>query len=266
MNFCFEKAERQGKTIDALVLPEASIDPSTHDKIIGHIESKASVNRPILFIAGTLNNTPGKNENITNCNLIYATGKYVSFNQRKHHRWSLDDTQIGGYAHTPPPFKDTRWWESIQIHNRELYYYVFRKNSCLTTLICEDLARTDPCQSSIRSVGPNLLIALLMDGPQIKGRWPERYAMGLADDPGTSVLSVTSMGLIHRSNATYRKNSKTVALWKDCENSIKELNLHSRSFGLLLELACKDRIEETLDGRDDGGCAQVWTLAKTTQL
>jgi hypothetical protein len=44
-----------------------------------------------------------------------------------------------------------------------------------SVLVCEDLARKDPAADLIRAVGPNLLIALLMDGPQLKSRWPGRW-------------------------------------------------------------------------------------------
>jgi len=70
-------------------------------------------------------------------------------------------------------------------------FYVFRYGMSMATLICEDLARIDPVQTVIRAIGPNLVIALLMDGPQWQRRWSGRYATVLADDPGSAVLSVT---------------------------------------------------------------------------
>lgn len=39
-----------------------------------------------------------------------------------------------------------------------------------------------PVAGLLRSVSPNLIVALLMDGPQPKKRWPNRYASVLADD------------------------------------------------------------------------------------
>jgi 5-methylcytosine-specific restriction enzyme A len=54
----------------------------------------------------------------------------------------------------------------------------------------------------MRSVGPNLVVALLMDGPQLTARWPARYASVLADDPGSSVLTLTSLGMCLRSRST----------------------------------------------------------------
>lgn len=74
-------------------------------------------------------------------------------------------------------------------------------------LVCEDLARQDPAADLIRAVGPNLLIALLMDGPQLSGRWPARYASVLAEDPGTSVLTLTSLGMAERSRPIIQSGS-----------------------------------------------------------
>jgi hypothetical protein len=67
-----------------------------------------------------------------------------------------------------------------------------------SVLICADLARQDPAADLIRAVGPNLLIALLMDGPQLSHRWPARYAAVPAEDPGTSVQTLTSLGMAER--------------------------------------------------------------------
>lgn len=261
-----DNALSHGIKIDAVLLPEASISEDTYASIIAVIEEKSTPSAPILLICGAVDKSSGCEENVSICSLISSKGTNISFKQRKHHRWSLDDNQLANYGITAPEPK-ARWWENIQISNRVLNYFVFRHGSCLATLVCEDLARTDPCQASIRSVGPNLLIAMLMDGPQMKGRWPERYAMGLADDPGTSVLTVTSTGLIHRSNSALNKSSNSVALWRDCiSNETKELGLGPGKRGLLLELKNCQREEESLDGRGDDGAADVWTLKNTIQL
>jgi hypothetical protein len=127
-------------------------------------------------------------------------------------------------------------------------------------LICEDLARNDPCQELVRGVGPNLLIALLMDGPQLKDRWPARYATVLAEDPGSSVLSVTSKGLIARSNATKRfPASDKIALWRDDSGRTEELSLPDGAHGLCLTLQPGAVSERSLDGRLNSN-AQSWRL------
>jgi hypothetical protein len=50
-----------------------------------------------------------------------------------------------------------------------------------------------PGADVMNAIGPNLVIALLMDGPQREHRWPGRYATVLADDPGSAVLTVTCL-------------------------------------------------------------------------
>ena len=90
------------------------------------------------------------------------------------------------------------YWEHIGIQKRVLYFATLNAMTW-TVLVCEDLARQDPAADLIRAVGPNLLIALLMDGPQLSRRWPARYASVLAEDPGTSVLTLTSLGMAERS-------------------------------------------------------------------
>lgn len=186
--------------------------------------------------------------------------------QHKHHRWLLDDSQVRAYSLGDPLNPTTKWWEHIAIDQREVNNIAFRHGSCFTTLVCEDLARIDPCQNIIRAIGPNLVIALLMDGPQLRSRWPGRYAMGLSDDPGCSVLSVTSLGLIERSNRYYKKNERSVALWRDCGGKTEELSIPDGSEALLLTLTVKIEEEFTLDQRSDGDTANTWVLSGSIDL
>ena len=46
----------------------------------------------------------------------------------------------------------------------------------IASLVCEDLAHIDEVIDAIRLVGPTLLVALLLDGPQLSSRWAARYA------------------------------------------------------------------------------------------
>lgn len=255
----YDSALKQFGEVDAVVFPEAALNLDTYNEIQEHLRRKSNGSKLLLIagISGRYDNE--KSFNAVRCVLINKKGD-VSFTQRKHHRWALESSQIYTYDLGRKLNKKFRWWEDIQVDNREINYFVFRRGSCLATLICEDLARTDPCQASIRSVGPNILIALLMDGPQISGRWPERYAMGLADDPGTSVLSVTSMGLVQRSNSVLKKTSTTIGLWRDSKTGTKELSLGFGNKGLVLKLKSLPVEEETLDGRRDGRTSHLWML------
>ena len=149
------------------------------------------------------------------------------------------------------------WWENIVLPERELHFLTLNRLTW-SVLICEDLARQDPAADLIRAVGPNLLIALLMDGPQKKERWAARYASVLAEDPGSSVLSITSLGMAKRSRPFLRSTgqraepSRVIALWRDQMNGEVEICLDAGENACVLSLECKRRKEYSADGRDDG--------------
>lgn len=104
----------------------------------------------------------------------------------------------------------------------------------------------------IRAVGPNLVMALLMDGPQTKERWAARYATVLADDPGCSVLSLTSSGMAQLSRpATGPSRSRVVALWKDAFRGATEIELPAGCDAVAVSLSIRYREEFTADGRGE---------------
>ncbi|OWK24507.1 hypothetical protein AJ87_21420 [Rhizobium yanglingense] len=103
-----------------------------------------------------------------------------------------------------------------------------------------------------------------MDGPQIEKRWPARYAATLADDPGTSVLTVTSMGLMDRTNKAgkYPKSTQ-VAMWRDETANTKTLALEDGSHSILLTLKPQPIEDQTLDGRAND---RSWSWRYDTHL
>jgi hypothetical protein len=120
-------------------------------------------------------------------------------------------------------------------------------------LICEDLARPDPAGETLRAVGPNLVVALLSDGPQLTSRWPARYAGVLADDPGSSVLTLTSRGMagLSQPRAGTSNRNRVVALWRDSKTGGRELEIPDWASGLLLNITVEFGEEWTADGRGD---------------
>ena len=176
--------------------------------------------------------------------------------QPKHHRWCLDRSQVLQYTlgGRVPASRDC--WERIHVGNRSINFVTL--TSWLTTcaLICEDLARQEPVAEVLRAVGPNLVIALLMDGPQLRYRWPSRYASVLAEDPGCSVLSLTSLGMSRRSKprqeeAAVPDKSNVIALWRDAIYGEREIELAAGHDACVLSLVCKSTREYTLDDRAD---------------
>src|SRR5262249_34969093 len=119
----------------------------------------------------------------------------------------------------------------------------------LTTLVCEDLAHSDDVAQLIRSVGPTVVLNVLLDGPQLSSRWTARYAGVLADDPGSAVLTLTSYGMVERSRAEGRDPSRVIALEKDPTRGVREIPLEPGADAVLLTV-CMDRATRySADGR-----------------
>ena len=183
--------------------------------------------------------------------------------QGKHHRWCLDRNQViqYGLGGRLPASKDC--WELTNIEERSLVFFTLEEWLTWSVLICEDLARQDPATEVLRAVAPNMVIALLMDGPQLRERWPSRYASVLADDPGCSVLTLTSLGMARRSKPRDGAPSRSgvIGLWKDVVYGERELSLADDEQACVLSLVCKTKEEYSADGRGDRGTAHFPVFA-----
>jgi len=156
---------------------------------------------------------------------------------------------------------DKKWWEDIDLSNREIAFGLVRDDIVVCALVCEDLARFDPVLPALNSVGPNLVLALLMDGPQLLARWPGRYATVLAEDPGSSVLTLTSLGMVKLARRPGEPECRVIGLWKDAHNAgAKELYLPAGCHGLLLSLKNQPTEQMTIDLRGDERTARALTL------
>jgi hypothetical protein len=175
--------------------------------------------------------------------------------QHKHHRWKLEEHQISQYGLGSRLDPVIQWWEHISVCDRRLGFFSLLPWLVATVLICEDLARPDPVGDLVRAVGPNLVIALFMDGPQLKERWSARYATSLADDPGSSVLSVTSLGMarLSRPRGATSTGNPVVAIWKDAKSGGPvQIDLPPGHHGLVLSISRFNAEEWSADGRSDG--------------
>ncbi len=193
-------AENQVKKVNGVILPEFAL---RYDMAQAAAQSLADRTKLEFFVSGVSCQGEHKKEKINGVySAIFNGGRVVGkWVQKKHHRWRLDEGQIRRYSlegklNAGP---GTYWWEKMTIHPRACFFSRFSPGACMAALVCEDLGRLEPVQSVLRSIGPNLVICLLLDGPQLIGRWSGRYATVLADDPGSSVLTLTCLGLVKRS-------------------------------------------------------------------
>jgi len=249
-------AKPEIEEVHGVVFPEASLSYDLAEKLAVLLEKHAHLE---MFLAGVIHeNGGGIPRSQTFCRLFPESGRSVPWTQSKHHRWKLDARQLKHYdlAHILSP--DHIWWERIDVSKRECYFHVFRGGASLAVLICEDLARIDPVQTVLRAIGPNLVIALLMDGPQWERRWPGRYATVLADDPGSAVLTLSSLGLIRRA----AKPQREIALWKDPLGEAVEIELPHGKHGVVLSIRSSHEEHVASDWRSDGNASRKLSLAK----
>jgi hypothetical protein len=256
-------ADQPEGVINGIVFPEGALTEAAFKAIAKTILSEPKWNSIALLTSG-ITDWDGKPGNFVATAMRSPGSSFWQtwFARAKHHRWSLNANQLKSYAlsNRLPPHRV--WWENIPLTPREMLFTEFSKGSILTSLICEDLARIDPCQAALRAVGPNLTLVLLMDSAQISSRWPAQYAGVLADDPGTSVLTLTSFGLLRRSNLSDGHASRAIALWREpLGGGARQIDLPVGYQAQLLSLRRERHREVTLDGRGDGTSAVIWKLA-----
>lgn len=255
-----------GAMPDGIVLPECALTSEVAKQLVESLKEN-DINIEFL-ITGVLDSDPdtGATYNRAQTFVLREEGA-VKREHNKHHRWRLDAGQVERYAlDFDKDDGNSQWWEDIDIGNRELPFFGLRKDMSITTLICEDLARADPAINVIRAMGPNLVIALLMDGPQLANRWPGRYATVLADDPGSAVLSFTSSGMVDRSNWLESRPARSVGLWRDASGRTQEIALPHGGLGVLLTLESVKKRQTTLDGRTDNELARQLKLRNMVPL
>jgi len=168
--------------------------------------------------------------------------------QNKHHRWSLDEAQIRQYNLGGALHPDIQWWEAMDVPRRSIQFLQVGEEITCVSLVCEDLAQDDVAQV-IRSVGPTIVLAGLLDGPQLPSRWGARYASVLADDPGSGVLTLTSFGMAQRSCPAGHDRSRVIALWKDAATGTREISLEPGAHGVILTLSGERTTRRSADGR-----------------
>lgn len=246
-------AESELEPVHAVVLPETALRIELANDVAKILAKETGLD---LLLSGVLSGDAGNGRNLAAIYHFRNNDILQRSFQSKHHRWCLNGDQIKRYhlGHVLDP--TPKWWEQIDVGDRACYIASFRSYATLSVLVCEDLARYDPVLTVMNAIGPNLVVALLMDGPQLEHRWPGRYATALADDPGSAVLTVTSLGMVERSRSPGDPESREIALWKEPNGRARSLKLPKGNHALLLTLTNKLVQQFTLDGRGDGG----WTM------
>jgi hypothetical protein len=245
--------------VDVVMLPETAVDASEIDEL----EAVLDRHGVIYLTAGVRQRSPrrgrlGENWVHTGVNPRLGKGggppdgpgrQWFHIRQNKHHRWSLDESQIYQYHLGGALHPHVLWWEAVEVPRRSVQFVTLGEEITVVSLVCEDLAENDQVAEVIRAVGPTGVIAVLLDGPQLTSRWAARYASVLADDPGSAVLTLSSFGMVQRSRPGDRDTSRVVALWKDPERGFREIPLEPGAQAVLLTACGSRATRRTADGR-----------------
>lgn len=271
-----EEIRAQGIQPHMLVFTETAFNEDTYKRLLTALSNRYSTDDPqrmpvvVAGIAKEVHDLPYNELRLA----TYFAGKWYQLSQHKHHRWQLNDSQIRQYGLQGRLPAARPLFERSVIDQRRLTFYAPAPWLVLSPLICEDLSRIEPVSELIRGVGPTLVLALLLDGPQLAERWPGRYASVLADDPGTGVLTVTSYGMAKVSSPTAPSSFSctkpetdkasvneevVVASWKGPRSSFQKLSA-SKDQALLITLTAEMGEEFTLDRRGLTGKAAGFRL------
>jgi hypothetical protein len=242
-----KSAREQGGTVEIVVLPESALRPGD----IGELEALLTRHRVWLVVAGVREPPdPGGRFGANWLHLgVWFGGRWWHYRQNKHHRWSLDDKQIEQYHVAAALAPGVRWWEAMAVPRRAVQVVELADGVTLVSLVCEDLARLDEVADLLRTIGPTLVITTLLDGPQLDSRWTARYASVLADDPGSAVVTLTSVGFAQRSRPAGRPPSRVVSLWKDPVRGLREIPLDVDAHAVLIHIQIGRTTRHSADGR-----------------
>lgn len=251
-------ARREAGSVDVVCLPESAMDEREVDDVealldehgVGFLQTgvRPHSRQPDRFRGNWIH---------IGVNPVFEKGgapsgdagrQWLHIRQDKQQRWLLDESQIAQYHLGAVLHPRVRWWEAMDVPRRSMQFVQVAELT-FACLVCEDLAQNGQVADLIRSVGPTVVIAGLLDGPQLTSRWAARYAGVLADDPGSAVLTLTSFGMVQRSRSREREVAPVVALWKDPSRRVREIPLETGAHAVLLTV-CTDRTtRRSADGR-----------------
>jgi hypothetical protein len=250
-------AREEAGPVDVVVLPECAVDESEIDGLEALLEQHGVVSLVAGIRRSSVQSASGPGNWLhMGFNPRLEKGAAPSgqqppwfrIRQHKHHRWSLDESQIYQYHLGGVLHPSVRWWEAIEVPRRAIEFVEVAELT-LVSLVCEDLAQHDDIAELVRSVGPTVVFAVLLDGPQLTSRWTARYASVLADDPGSAVLTLTSFGMVQRSRPPHRDVSPIIALSRDPARGFREIPLEAGAQGVVLTVCMTRATRRSADGR-----------------
>lgn len=258
-----EEAKDTASRIDALVLPEGAVEAGEVTAVEDLMAEQGVISLMIGVREPPTDTALGRNYVHV---AVHTKNGWERYEQPKHHRWCLDGDQIRQYHLSRALDPSKSWWEAIELPARALGVIDVGGGAITAPLVCEDLARMDEVADLLRRIGPSLVVALLLDGPQLPQRWPCRYASVLADEPGSAVLTLSSLGMVTRCRPAGKSRSRIIALWSDPTSGQHQIELAKGCHGVLITASMEPTTVWTADGRRHYENTPTITLGDIHQL
>lgn len=254
-----DAARDEVDSVDVVMLPESAVDADDLDALEALLDRRGVA----MLLTGVRERSSGSGQLPLNYVHIGVNPRlekgvlpppsqgerWFHIRQNKHHRWSLDEGQILQYHLGGALHPGVRWWEATDVPRRTVHFLELGDEIALVCLVCEDLAQIDNVVDVVRSVGPTAIFTPLLDGPQLSSRWAARYASVLADDPGSAVLTLTSLGMVQRSRPHGHDSLPVIALRKDPVRGFREIRLEGGAQGVLVTFCGAPAPRRSADGR-----------------
>ena len=174
-------ARQEVNSVDVVVLPESAVD----EEDIGALEDLLYRHGVVYLQAGVRERAPQPGRQPGNWLHMginpglekgagpptSESGPWFHLRQNKHHRWSLDESQIFQYHLGGALHLDIRWWEAMEVPRLAVEFIEVAELTAVS-LVCQDLAENDDVAALMRAVGPTIVITALLDGPQLTSGGP----------------------------------------------------------------------------------------------
>lgn len=203
-------------TVNCIVLPELALKTSDASELAKRLAIRCNELTMLVCGVGGTRTCNHKSTGVNECNVFFLDHRGIRMHwaQSKHHQWKLTPGQIERYQlEEQLSTSGPECFEDFEI-DRKCLLFSLNDEFIVTTLICEDIARSTPVLPVIEALGPSLVIALLMDDAQLPIRWNAKKAESIWEAAGTSVLTFTSLGMVARSTFVDRANDAPIAYWQ----------------------------------------------------
>ena len=191
---------------DVIIIPELVSSAALRKEVSAWLLEKAP-SQPIMVVCGSEAVASKSVTGFTNRAFILGPSGRMLWTQDKHHQYRLTAKDIQRLGLTASLGRDARNEVGTSTH-RSVTICDIPGAGRFCVLVCEDLARDDPGQVTLRLFEADMVIVIVMDGTFLESSWRNRNGLNLAQDPGTRIAIGNSRALLARMGTSRPPGSK----------------------------------------------------------